>query len=1793
MTNPPLEELDDYSGNDSFDTTQVLRKRDKFRNFFTVPKSESKVKDTSSTQSLTSQQSIPSSIASQLNKIQDKSLAVVPAEEYLHMNIFPENIGIPTIRTDLPHPQQRIERTVQLLYCNTLLLQNSSTLLSTAEEPIFNQTEQKWLAEIKEDPMEQDRLQWLVTRMAEAFIENSNKDSTKIAEIVALGPVLPRESYRMLLSSLITDFDECRILDVGLLQGLVQLVQGASSGFLVPDDLVKILSILRVRLQGTQQESSEHTYYLTQAVSRVLDVMADHKVQDLSRVLEHEPLSAVLSGLNSTSDPYLIYQACYAFQALQYVSDDETVLQAVLRQSNGVVDGLVKMSAVVKLDVRSVLEGLEQMQQVAVGAIGTAGTIYKGVSSLRESGRGVFESLKEGFGSGQKRTWYSAVRAAYAFVQAGHLKDLKKLIYEAPCRCDALFQWGICQLLGEIAVDTVWTLTTRQQAVDLLGHLYRNDQDWGRDEGVKECMVTVLDSLGSVFDQAFNKHALELLQELDLDSTPRSQSFYPLRSLFLIPCSSQILDKIQEVPYLEYELYKLRLQRLEEEQQTVYIPPQAKPFFHANDDELFPLMEKVQEFLVSDRQVMLILGDSGAGKSTFNRHLEHQLWTEYKRGGPIPLFINLAAIDEPQHDMVTKQLQFHNLSNEQIQELKLHRQIVLICDGYDESQQLLNLHRTNFLNQPTQWNTKMVITCRSQYLGPSYRDRFKPQPLDRYNTGQQDLFQEAVIAPFSNEQIRSYVDQFVRDPNTRRVFDEGAAWSSEEHIERLRAIPNLMDLVKNPFLLTLALSTLPRLVGSQQDLSSLRITRVILYDKFVEQWLETNKLRLQTNTLSKEEQDVFELLLDDGFIASGIDFQKRLSDSIFKEQEGNPVVGYTHLRDKQTWKVEFFSPDPQVRLLRESCPLTRTGSQFRFVHRSVLEYFLSCVIYSPVNHENEFDPQDNSDSTAIQTFETSGPLFTRNLLKELSIIQFLCDRVQNNPGFKHQLLAVINQSKTDALAATAAANAITILIRSGVHFNCTDLRGVKIPNADLTDGQFDSVQFHGADLRGVNFTRCWLRKVDFGDAQMKSVRFGELPYLEVDDTIWACAYSPDGKVLALSISDGKIDMLDTATWKVVGTLKGHDDYIGSVEFSTDGQRIVSGSADKTVRLWDIVSSENPLLIMEGHAATVNSVAFSPCGKHVASASDDKTVRVWSTETGTCLFVLNGHEDDVNGVEYSPDGHRIVSCGSDGTIRLWDPATGELDTVWISALGGIQCLDFSPDGLRIASGHFEGNVQLWSTVSGEPGLVFSGQERNISGIAFSPNSQQVVASSHDSTLRIWDVSTGALISVLTGHSRDIQGVVFSPDGQQIVSGGGDRKLRLWEVNSGELSLKARGHSDVLAEVVYSPDGRSVFSSSVDGTVRQWDSDTGTAVGPILFQISESIQAITFSPVGQQVATSSEDSVIRLWNFPYDSPTGSPMLLQAHKREVFGLNYSPCGRWLLTRSFDNTALLWDSRNPEEKPHRLTRDKDGEVDDNTAHCAVFSPTGHQIIVGYYGGLVCLFDAQTKVLLRSITLESNTSPQLAIGAGNGKIYLWDLQSNEPGTKLRVDDAVFSVAYSPCGRWIASGSRTKTVRLWRRQHRVDSDEEEAWLCVAVLKDFFGHIHHITWNPVGQALEFVTGCDDRSIRMWRVFVDDDFDGDVRVGLRWSSHVGRLCVSNLKFGETVDLSDTCQRLLLQRGAVGDDTSSEEDENYSSSDYDDDDEEEETDEDDDEGSDDDEDEESDDSTSQKSESQSESR
>ncbi|KAG0299872.1 hypothetical protein BGZ97_003498 [Linnemannia gamsii] len=678
-----------------------------------------------------------------------------------------------------------------------------------------------------------------------------------------------------------------------------------------------------------------------------------------------------------------------------------------------------------------------------------------------------------------------------------------------------------------------------------------------------------------------------------------------------------------------------------------------------------------------------------------------------------------------------------------------------------------------------------------------------------------------------------------------------------------------MDLVKNPFLLMLSLEVLPAITEDKQDLTTFKVTRVQLYDTFVVHWLEVNQRRQESNALSMDDRNVFDQLLDAGFTSMGIDYSTRLALAIFDRQDGRPVVQYKDLHDSDSWKEEFFGPEPVTRLLQESSPLTRSGDQFWFIHRTMLEYFFSRVIYSPATMDNEFDPQAKNESFAAHAIGLGNPLFGYNLVAEPSIIQFLCDRVKLDAAFEQQLRSLIDQSKTDESATIAATNAITILVRADMSFHGVDLRGVKIPGADLSDGQFDSTQFQGADLRRVNLSRCWLRQADMSSARMEGVQFGELPYLEMDANVYTCAYSPDGGTLALGLGKGRDSMgiYDTSSWTETFRLRGAPAVL-DVAFSPNGQVIVSGEETGMLRLRDCCSGQD-ISVLEGHNIFVRSVAFSPCGKQIASASHDKTVRLWDMQTGEIRFVLEGHTNFVTSVKYSPKGEQLVSGGWDETIRFWDPVTGEPRVVLRSSYAFVHCLVYSPDGQWVVSGHPLGELQFWNTVTYKVTLL-SYMTAQVNRVTVSPDGRHIALLSTCHTIDLLDRPSGELLSSTTLEADNIQALVFSPASQQLAIGTNHGSVKLWNLDSDKPGVDLKGHVGGVDSIAYSPCGQWIASGSGDMSVKLWrrQQQANEAENWLCFSTIRgfigSIHDIAWNPVVEmEFVTTCMDGSIRVW------------------------------------------------------------------------------------------------------------------------------------------------------------------------------------------------------------------------------------------------------------------------------------------------------------------------------------------
>ncbi|KAG0219719.1 hypothetical protein BGX31_011174 [Mortierella sp. GBA43] len=413
----------------------------------------------------------------------------------LPSSIFTENLRPPIAVSRLPDPDERLSNTPQLV-CSLALLKNSHSL-----DDILEPSARNWLQAVENDEDEQERLKVLATDVIRTFKKEEIKDAKAVAEVVCLVPVLEKDAFRDLLLEFYNGIDHSGLLDLHQLEGIAQLIQDANPGYLLADDLVKILSLLSTRLRDTHKQSPQHMYQLTLAASHVLDAMADCHVEGLDRETLHEPLLSYLDSLKGHSDPFLMYQVAYAYQALLCVPDNESLWQATLRRTGKVVRGVSGLvSAVKSFDLSGFVDGLKEIQQGISGAsevVKVIVTAFDDVKSLTAGGKGFLDGLRDGLSFNRKCAWYPALRGADGLIRDGEFATFKQLVCEAPCRLDPAFQWGVCQRLGEIAINTTWDVRTRRSAVAFLVEIYRNDDDWGHQLSIKEWIAMILMRLAS------------------------------------------------------------------------------------------------------------------------------------------------------------------------------------------------------------------------------------------------------------------------------------------------------------------------------------------------------------------------------------------------------------------------------------------------------------------------------------------------------------------------------------------------------------------------------------------------------------------------------------------------------------------------------------------------------------------------------------------------------------------------------------------------------------------------------------------------------------------------------------------------------------------------------------------------------------------------------------------------------------------------------------------------------------------------------------------------------------------------------------------------------------------------------------------------------------------------------------------------------------------------------------------------------------------------------------------------
>lgn len=248
-------------------------------------------------------------------------------------------------------------------------------------------------------------------------------------------------------------------------------------------------------------------------------------------------------------------------------------------------------------------------------------------------------------------------------------------------------------------------------------------------------------------------------------------------------------------------------------------------------------------------------------------------------------------------------------------------------------------------------------------------------------------------------------------------------------------------------------------------------------------------------------------------------------------------------------------------------------------------------------------------------------------------------------------------------------------------------------------------------------------------------------------------------------------------------------------FSPDASRLVSGSTDATLKVWE---TANGLMIhtLQGKASSaVYSIAFSPDRKHVVSSADDASLHLWDAATWQLVRTFPENPEIaefVKSTAFSPDGGRVVSGGGvGGMLRLWDIESGRLLRTFEGHSNVVASTAFSPDGARVLSGSWDGTLKLWDTESGKLLRTFERHSGWVNSVKFSPDGRRLLSGGSDKKINLWDAETGQLVRSLEGHAYKVNSVAFSPDGARIISGSADASARIWNANTGELLVTLIG------------------------------------------------------------------------------------------------------------------------------------------------------------------------------------------------------------------------------------------------------------------------------------------------------------------------------------------------------------------------------------------------------------------
>jgi WD40 repeat protein len=571
-----------------------------------------------------------------------------------------------------------------------------------------------------------------------------------------------------------------------------------------------------------------------------------------------------------------------------------------------------------------------------------------------------------------------------------------------------------------------------------------------------------------------------------------------------------------------------------------------------------------------------------------------------------------------------------------------------------------------------------------------------------------------------------------------------------------------------------------------------------------------------------------------------------------------------------------------------------------------------------------------------------------------------------------------------------------------------------------------------------------------------------------------------------------------------------------------------------------LSTPNRLIrTFEAHTGAVSPLAalhasLSADGRYALSGSEDKTVKLWDVENGRCLHTFKG-PTYVSSVGLSADGRHMVSGDLDhmvSMVKLWDMKTGRCLRTFAGHTDWVQSVCLSADSRYVLSGSNDKTVKLWEVESERCLRTFAGHTNRVQSVRLSADSRYVLSGSDDKTVRLWEVESGRCLRTLEGHTKAVTSVSLSADSRYVLSGSSDRTLKLWEVESGRCLRTLEGHNDWVVSACLSADERYVLSGGSGLTL--WEVESGRCLRTFK---GDSPKSVSLSAGGWYVLSERRGKTLNLFEVesprvPYQAThrlsrateTAQVVessvryyhaLREARRAAESGEDVAVC-RWLriarqqrgqarATAAIGEWARLYTRLRRRGLTDMWCCWVNGEMRDLRYPC--FSADGQYVLAASDDKTMSMWEVESGRRVRTfeghthaiMSVSLSTGAQYALSGGNDKtVKLWEVEN---GHCIRTFEGhthtIMSVSLSADGRYALSGDGDGAMKLWDvesgRCLRTFEERSGAVVSVGLSADGRhalsgnGYVGDMTWCGASERKEPIKLWDVESGRCLRTF----------------------------------------------------------------------------------------------------------